>query len=153
MAVPKFIEFFTPFLHAVQDGKIHKAKEVQASIAQEMNLSTEDLQEMLPSGRQSTFNNRVAWARTYLDRAGLVETPARAQYRITEQGQKALSCGSIIDYLTWNSLTVSKNFTKSKMTIAKLSLLMMAAMLRSHFHLWKLWTVLLSKSLMHLPMI
>ncbi len=97
MAVPKFFEFFETFLKALSDGELHPAKEVRQFIAQEMNLSEDDLAEMLPSKRQSTFDNRVAWARTYMDRAGLIETPSRGQYRITEEGKKALASGKTID--------------------------------------------------------
>lgn len=52
---------------------------------------------MLPSGKQSKFDNRVAWARTYLDKAGLVETPSRGKYRITDDGKKALASGKEIN--------------------------------------------------------
>lgn len=97
MAVPKFFEFFEGFLKAIQDGELHTAKEVREILAKEMNLSEADRAEMLPSGRQSTFDNRVAWARTYLDRAELIETPARGKYRITEAGKKALASGEEID--------------------------------------------------------
>ena len=62
-----------------------------------MGLTDSDRAEMLPSGKQRTFDNRVAWARTYLDRAGLIETPVRGKYRITEAGKKALLSGEEID--------------------------------------------------------
>ena len=97
MAVPKFFEFFEGFLCAVQDGELHTAKEVREIIAKKMNLTDEDRKEMLPSGKQRTFDNRVAWARTYLDKAGLIETPTRGKYRITEYGKQALSSGEKID--------------------------------------------------------
>ena len=93
MAVPKFFEFFEFFLKAIQDGKMHSASEVRDTIASDMQLSEDDLAHMLPSGRISTFYSRFAWARTYLDRAGLIETPQRGQYRITKEGVKALSSG------------------------------------------------------------
>ncbi len=112
MSVPKFYEFFKSFLNAIKDGEIHKSKEVQAFIAKEMNLSDSDLLEMLPSGQQSTFNNRVAWARTYLDRAGLVVTPARGQYRITEQGKQALASGNVIDLSYLEHFDSFKRFHK-----------------------------------------
>ena len=48
-----------------------------------MNLTEADISDMLPSGRQTTFYNRVSWAKTYLQRAGLVETLQRGKY-ITE---------------------------------------------------------------------
>lgn len=97
MSVPKFFEFFEPFLKVVQDGELHPAKEVRTTIAENMHLSEVDLSEMLPSGKQTVFGNRVNWARTYLDRAGLIETPVRARYRITEEGKKALKSGDKID--------------------------------------------------------
>ena len=53
--------------------------------------------ELIPSGKQSTFYNRVAWAKTYLNKAGLIETPQRGKYRITPLGMKALQSGEKID--------------------------------------------------------
>ena len=97
MAVPKFFEFFEAFLRAVQDGQLHPAKEVRLKVAEDMQMTAADLSEMLPSGKQTTFGNRVAWARTYLNKAGLIETPQRGRYRITEEGQKALLSGEKID--------------------------------------------------------
>lgn len=97
MAVPKFFEFFEAFLKVVSDGELHAAKEVRNSIAIMMALSENDLAEMLPSGKQRTFDNRVAWARTYLDKAGLIETPLRGKYRITASGKTALQSGEKID--------------------------------------------------------
>lgn len=97
MAVPKFFEFFEAFLKVVSDGELHAAKEVRNSIAIIMALSESDLAEMLPSGKQRTFDNRVNWARTYLDKAGLIETPSRGKYRITEAGKIALLSGERID--------------------------------------------------------
>ena len=97
MAVPKFFEFFEAFLKAIQDGEVHTAKEVRTTVAEVMEISTADLAEMLPSGRQTTFGNRVNWARTCLNKAGLIETPSRGKYRITEEGKKALASGEKID--------------------------------------------------------
>ena len=97
MAVPKFFDFFEGILKALQDGEIHTTKEVREIIAKDMDLTDEDLSEMLPSGKQSTFYNRVLWAKTYLDKAGLVETPSRGKYRITVEGKRALASGETID--------------------------------------------------------
>ena len=97
MAVPKFYEFFGSFLRAVDDGKVHKSKDVQKSIAADMNLSEEDMAEQLPSQRQATYVNRIMWARTYLDKAGLITTPVRGHYQITDEGLKALRSGVTID--------------------------------------------------------
>lgn len=97
MAVPKFFEFFEGFLRAIEDGELHTAKEVREELSLRMRLSEKDLEEMLPSGKQSRFDNRVSWARAYLDRAGLVETPSRGKYRITESGKEALASGEEIN--------------------------------------------------------
>lgn len=97
MAVPKFFEFFEGFLHALEDGELHTAKEVRQILSLHMHLSEKDLAEVLPSGKQSKFDNRVAWARAYLDKAGLIETPSRGKYRITDNGRKALMSGEEIN--------------------------------------------------------
>lgn len=97
MAVPKFYEFFGSFLRALSDGNVHKSKDVQKTIAVDMNLSEEDMAEQLPSQRQATYVNRINWARTYLDRAGLISTPTRGNYQITDEGVKALQSGETID--------------------------------------------------------
>lgn len=107
MSVPKFFEFFEAFLKVVDDGNLHAAKDVRNQIAREMALTESDLSEMLPSGKQRTFDNRVAWARTYLDKAGLIETPQRGKYRITDAGRAALESGAKIDL---NYLEKSEEF-------------------------------------------
>ena len=116
MAVPKFFEFFEGFLRAVEDGNIHTAKEVREIIATTMKISDLDRSEMLPSGKQSTFDNRVAWARTYLDKAGLIETPQRGKYRITLAGREALSSGEKIDLKYLEKSAAFKTFHSSTYT-------------------------------------
>ena len=96
MALPKYDEMFNIFLEALSDGSIRSAKEVQKYIENKLNLSDEDLSETLSSG-QRTFPNRVGWTKVYLEKAGLVATPSRARYQITEAGLKALKSGKSID--------------------------------------------------------
>lgn len=91
MSVPKYDELMKPLLLAVQDGGIYKIKDVTATLAQQLNLSSEDMAEMLPSGRQTVFKNRVGWAKTYLKKAGLLDSPARATIVITEAGKKVVA--------------------------------------------------------------
>lgn len=110
MAVPKFFEFFEAFLKAVSDGELHSAKDVRNNIAKSMKLTEEDLAEMLPSGSQRTFDNRVAWARTYLDKAGLIETPMRGKYHITGEGIQALASNEKIDLAYLEKSEEFKNF-------------------------------------------
>ena len=88
MSMPKFFEFFEGFLKALQDGEIHSAKDVQKSVIEDMHLTQADLSEVLPSGTQLKFVNRINWARTYLNKAGLIKTTTRGNYRITEEGKR-----------------------------------------------------------------
>lgn len=97
MAVPRFVDFFEAFLRVVQDGRLHSAAEVRRAVAADMHLTEADCLEMSASGKQTRLCNRVAWARTYLDKAGLIETPSRGEYRITDEGRRALASGERID--------------------------------------------------------
>lgn len=90
MAVPKYEELMKPLLVAVKDGEVYKLKDVTAVLAQQLNLSSADLAEMLPSGRQTVFKNRIGWAKTYLKKAGLLESPARATIVITDAGKQVI---------------------------------------------------------------
>lgn len=61
-------------------------KEARDALAVTMRMTHEDLSENLPSGIQSKFDNRVAWAKTYLLQAKALESPKRGYFRITERG-------------------------------------------------------------------
>lgn len=113
MSVPKFFEFFYEFLTVLQDGELHTSKEVRNIIARNMNLTDEDRSQLLPSGKQTTFDNRVAWARTYLDKAGLIETPSRGRYKITKEGLKAISSREKIDLKFLERYDKFKKFRKN----------------------------------------
>lgn len=91
MAVPKYDELMKPLLMAIQDGKIYTIKDVSARLAKQLNLSADDLAEMLPSGRQTIFKNRIGWANTYLKKAGLLDRPARATIVITDAGKQVVA--------------------------------------------------------------
>lgn len=90
MAVPKYDELMKPLLIAVSYGETYKMKDVTALLAEQLNLSSDDLAEMLPSGRQTVFKNRVGWAKTYLKKAGLLDSPARATIVITNAGKQVV---------------------------------------------------------------
>lgn len=90
MAIPKFFEVIKPFLVAVMDGNEHTLKELRVILAKHFNLSETELAELLPSGRQTIFLNRLSWAGTYLTKAGLTEKPSRGTFVITSEGLKVL---------------------------------------------------------------
>ena len=91
MAVPDFQSLMLPALKALDAGEETPISKVRAQIADGEGLTTEDVREMLPSGRQSIFANRVAWAVTHIKHAGLVERVRRAVYRLTPEGDRLLS--------------------------------------------------------------
>jgi len=97
MSVPKYNELYNNILDALQDGKVHTGTEVRAYIAEIRGIMGEDLAELLPSGKQTVFANRVGWACTYLKKAGLIESPARAKFSITVEGRSALASAEKID--------------------------------------------------------
>ena len=97
MTLPKYYEYFTPILRFLSDGQLHTPKELREYLIKEMKLTNEDVTEMLPSGKITYFYDRVGWVRTYLNKAGLIDTPSRAKYRITDEGVKALESGETID--------------------------------------------------------
>jgi restriction endonuclease Mrr len=80
-----------PLLMFLGDGGEHSLREAIDSLADQFSLTEAERAEMLPSGQQGTFNNRVAWARTYLKKAGLLESTRRGFFRITERGKKVLA--------------------------------------------------------------
>ena len=97
MAVPKYDELYAPFLKAISDGNVHTMKDVKAVVIAELNLSDQDITEELPSGKQTIFANRIGWARTYLKKAGLIESPSRAHFVLSDAGKQALKDIDIID--------------------------------------------------------
>lgn len=90
MAIPKYDELMKPFLQTLADGEVHRLKDINTKLTDEFHLTQEELSEILPSGADTVFRNRVGWARTYLKKAGLIESPARASFRITTEGLKVI---------------------------------------------------------------
>lgn len=86
MAIPDFQTIMLPLLKATEDRAVHALRDIVKRLAEEFALTEEERRELLPSGRQPTFNNRVGWARTYLTKAGLLDSPKRGHFQITERG-------------------------------------------------------------------
>lgn len=90
MALPKYDEFYRLVLDALQDGKSHSMKEVRNSIAQTLHLTEQDLSETLSNG-SSVYAGRVGWAKTYLKKAEMIDSPQRGYITITPAGQSLLA--------------------------------------------------------------
>nr|WP_249209346.1 restriction endonuclease [Magnetospirillum sulfuroxidans] len=78
-----------PVLRVAAEGE-QRISDVVARLAGEFALSPEERSTLLPSGRQTTFANRVHWAKSYLGKAGLIELTRRAHFRITDRGREVL---------------------------------------------------------------
>jgi restriction system protein len=79
-----------PLLRIAEDGKEHALADARALLASEFNLSQAEQEERLPSGRQSRFANRVAWAKVYLEQGGLLLSPGRGRFLISDRGRETL---------------------------------------------------------------
>lgn len=90
MAVPKYNEFFSPVLRALENGQIKRALEIRKYALNYLNVSEEDRKQMLPSNTQRLVDNRATWAITYLCKANLIERVAKGKYKITNTGIQVL---------------------------------------------------------------
>src|SRR5688572_1684094 len=90
MAVPDFQSLMLPLLKLASDGNEHGLADAIEGLAREFQLSNEDRTELLPSGRQPRFNNRVGWASTYLRKAGLLRMVRRGTFQLTDRGRQVL---------------------------------------------------------------
>ena len=79
-----------PLLRFSADGQEHQFKDAIHSLASEFSLTDEERNEFLPTGQQTVFTNRVGWARTYLKKAGLLSSPRRGYFQITERGRSVV---------------------------------------------------------------
>lgn len=90
MAIPNFQMLMRPLLEFAKDGGNHTLAEARGHLASVFSLSQIEMDELLPSGRQRRFDNRVAWAKVYLEQAGLLHSPKRGQFLITQEGSEFL---------------------------------------------------------------
>ena len=93
MALPKYNELYQPVLSILSDGKVWPIRKVWEKAGDLLRISPEDMAMTLPSGGMGVFVNRIGWARTYLKKAGLIDSPKRGFVQITEEGRKALEEG------------------------------------------------------------
>lgn len=91
MGIPDFQSFMLPLLQFTADQQEHSLRETIESLAQAFQLSEQERKELLPSGQQTVFDNRVSWASTHLKKAGLLESTRRSFFKITQRGLDVLS--------------------------------------------------------------
>ncbi len=93
MAIPDFQSVMRPVLATVQNGASLSLNELRERVANHFQLTEDERKERLPSGHQTVINNRVGWARTYLNKAGLLRIPSKGMVQITSRGRDALVRG------------------------------------------------------------
>jgi len=90
MAIPDYQSCMLPLLEFLGDQNEHSLRETIDHLATYFKLTTDELKQLLPSGQQAVFDNRVTWARTYLKQAGLLEPTRRGYFQITPRGLEVL---------------------------------------------------------------
>lgn len=108
MAVPPFDHFWLPFLHILHEQGRTSLTDMKKALQKRLSLSENDVRELLPSGRQRRYDNRVGWGRTYLSKAGLISTVERGVYELTKEGADLLATNP--DKLTIDDLRKYDNF-------------------------------------------
>lgn len=90
VAIPDYQAIMLPLLKFASDGKEHSIEEAREKMASVFKLTDKDRKALLPSGRQTVFSNRVAWAKVYLHHAGALTSPRRAYFQISDRGTEIL---------------------------------------------------------------
>lgn len=88
--IPDYQTLMRPVLECAADGEA-RISDVVEQLAHHFQLSEEERNELLPSGKQTRFANRVHWAKSYLKQAGLVKATKRGHFAITDRGKEVLS--------------------------------------------------------------
>jgi restriction system protein len=91
VAIPDYQSLMLPVLKLAGDGSEHRMSDVVDTLASQLKLTEAEREELLPSGKQPVFNNRVHWAKQYLVKAKLLMSTRRAFFKITERGQSVLT--------------------------------------------------------------
>jgi restriction system protein len=88
--IPAYEPFMLPLLRCLRDGQVRHRHECNEPLIDYFQLTPEEVEQLLPSGKQTALRNRAGWASTHLAKAGLIERPRRGYMRITERGLEAL---------------------------------------------------------------
>jgi restriction system protein len=91
MAIPDTQSLMRPLLAYAADGTEKSIKGSVESPAHTLNLSDDEIHQLLSSGKESMFASRVHWARFYLGTAGALKRTKHAHFAITERGKKLLA--------------------------------------------------------------
>ena len=91
MTIPDYQSIMLPLLRFVENGNEYSIRAAIDGLSEKFGLTDSEKHELLPSGQQPRFDNRVAWARSYMTKAALLESTRRGHFRITERGKEVLA--------------------------------------------------------------
>ena len=91
MTMPTHQDAMLPILRALADGKAHARRSLADLVASHFGLTAEERAHLLPSGKAPVFFSRAGWALSYMKQAGLLTSPKRGWYAITDLGHAALA--------------------------------------------------------------
>lgn len=112
--IPKFSEYFHPFLHLLKDGNTYTVNQIREQIAISLNLTPEDLREKTKGGR-SKHHDRVKWAITYLRKLNLISSEGRSKWKISNKGIQCLKdCSGDFSLNTIRDMQGFQDFIKDK---------------------------------------
>lgn len=89
--IPDFQSLMLPFLKLMGDGQVRHINQIYESLCLEFNLTEEEKEALLPSGKDRIMRNRIGWTRTYLKKAGLISSPQRGSFIINDEGRRVLA--------------------------------------------------------------
>lgn len=90
MSIPDFQSLMLPVLMALKDGEETPVSKVRERVAESEGLTDDQQREMIPSGSQPLFVNRISWAMSYLRSAELLKSIRRGVWQLTEEGKSHL---------------------------------------------------------------
>lgn len=105
MAIPKHDELRVPILEILSDGKEYRLKELQKPLAQRLELTEKEVNEMYPSGNGHVFYDRISWALSYMNMAGLINKPSRGIYGINDTAKRLLKTPEKINSYIENKMS------------------------------------------------
>lgn len=128
MGIPEYQEFMLPLLKYAGDNSEKRIRDAYDDLADVFSLSDEEINELLPSGTQQTFKNRIGWAKTYLVKAGLLESKKRGFFNITDLGKEILGKNLtridrefLSQFESFNDFQSKSNHEKNKESIEHIS--------------------------------
>ena len=129
MAIPTYEQLMLPLLEVLRNESIYTNKECIDILAEKLNITEEELRELLPSGKKKVFYDRVNWAKTYMKKAGLVEAPRRGTMRIMQLGLELLQenplelkSKDLLRYSSFNDFINASNRNQENSAINEVSL-------------------------------